>query len=193
MFDGWLAHRSRDNGYFAFTRPEVAQAGKTSSFKLHVSVDEKTLPQAYEALRPLLFADSSPFGAWKLRNKVDYDDSKGYESERARQTVQRATVGMQIVLHLLPDTDEDFSDGRVKKMASSVQAIEKALSGIPVGKVPESDISLGGHVSYRSEAKDTHQNIPGPHRADQRDLLPAASDAMRQEPLYQRLDMALRR
>ncbi|WP_081080974.1 hypothetical protein [Burkholderia territorii] len=118
--------------------------------KVHVSVRESQVGQAYSAIGDLLFSTNSPIHAWKITD-MQHPVS---EEIRASPEYQRITQSAQFTFYVHP-LQSGFTPEHLRNLQSYFQQIEQRLVAgrIEPGQHMTSDIYLGPFASYRHEAE----------------------------------------
>ncbi|VVP27814.1 type III secretion system effector phosphothreonine lyase [Pseudomonas fluorescens] len=151
---------------FIHARREPAQCtGPFDGDKFHLSIKPDEVPEAFDALRGLLFSDDSPIDQWKVT-----------DMERA-EPASRVSEGTQFTLYVKLDlASEQNLVQELRRVRHFVECMESLLteSNIQPGQYPDSDIrpSSWQYVSYRNELR------------SQREGSEAQNQMLRSEPFY---------
>ncbi|MEJ8799741.1 type III effector phosphothreonine lyase [Trinickia caryophylli] len=139
-------------GFALFKRPSDVfinalrrQSSPSSGDKLHVSVDESRVEDAFDTIAGLLFSDDSPIDQWKI---VD-------TRRVAKLKDTRVSHGANITLYVEPSNGTAYSSRDLSRVRALIDQIEAMLSqaGIAPGIPPASDAVAPQwrYVSYRNE------------------------------------------
>ncbi len=143
--------------------------------KVHLNINRENVPEAWEALRPLLFSKDNPFLSWKMvvldnaewleRLRLDEIDEceragePGMDPRKLRDIVyavtQRTTEGMQFTLYAYAAVGDPGYSRSAASYRHFLTLLDRALadSGVRPGRQPESDLEIRGlsFASYRNE------------------------------------------
>ncbi|QUS56053.1 hypothetical protein [Pseudovibrio brasiliensis] len=180
--DGFRFSNQPDkSGFINFERTTRQNQGGNMGDKLHISVSQEQIQQAFDAVAGLLLSPDSPVDSWKVTN-FDLSVEKAKDNEFAR----RVTAGAQFTLYIRTKQDgAPYTTEQLVKTRFFVEELENALmtSWVESGEIPQSDVSGTdwSYVSYRNEEKS--DRIGDPEEQKKR------RDQLQGEPVFQALTL----
>ena len=171
--------------------------------KVHLNINKEDVPEAWEALRPLLFSPDNPFLSWKMvvldnaewleRLNLDCIDEQersgepGMDPRKLRDFVysntQRSTEGMQFTLYAYAAVGDPGYSRSAASYRHFLTLLDRSLTDIGVrpGRPPDSDVEIEhlSFASYRNENLGSRGAALG-----EAPLTPEVLDNLRKTPFF---------
>ncbi len=173
---GWQINNNLANTRYPFItlkRSAARQEQKSVGDKLHISVNQKDVPKAFEVMGKLINSQESPINSWKVTDIARIDP---------RDT--RLSQGAQFTLYPKPDLpDGSYSPKHIGKINALVRTLEQSLAAQGIEKSehkPASDVSAPQweYASYRNEFRSDRQGSS------------SQSTALKEEPFFKLVSYA---